>query len=680
MATEDLGSIATQGEAVQNPNDIDVLGGLARGAEAVIGMVKDGVINKEVEKLNEITDAAVDNEVLASTPDVLTVDPDASDADVLTNRITQLRAGIAQRSGSSKLRLQMELRAELEKSGQKFPGLRAELGTELGRFESTDPAFLLIGALDAAGTAASQDAQDELDLIRDTAYSSVSSGGLGMIPNAKAPFGSPAFSQEYAFQAALVSARNQNLVFTNAMSSQDNVDSRTSAANWDSYIEGGAAGVYAEIGEAREEWSRVALAMQDSTVPGALQTIALWEQGGQQATMDEIADAEANMQIKFGNLFPVNQVGTPDYEKAKTKLDLQMAAFGILKEGVANSDANLIRTYETFEAMKSYQWELDNPVVSDQIRVIKEITPILDAIDDTFSARGDLVRNRIGEFLDTSLPGLLSRTIGMTNLDALSPDATAQDVRDHFQSGRAGNPSRYGNGQTSPRGTQGNASADASLRFSPEFLGQHEIMTPTVASSVIGAAVVNAMDILETGAAPVDAARAMYAEWGQDGVTEVLAKAMLDRPAVVQAAGDELEKVARVAENQRRNEYRALKGRQARPGIFAETLLNFTVDEKTGDVLFMVDDDAINHLGLVTELQNKDVALPEFSTSPNPKTEQIIAREAAKAVARELTLLVSTDLKAARNIEAAQNGGVAGTFTDIWNNGGFKGSFGEIEE
>ena len=166
--TRDLGVIETEAiTSSRDPASIDVLGGL-KGIGDDISEAATGIAVKNLsDDFDEAADEALEK-ANAPVEDIVLEGPETTgdaDADALLTNIRTLQAGIAQASGSTQQRLQLELRKQAEDLGNRFPGMRTAIRSELSRFVTMDPEVAALAAIDVANAAYSKEAAADLAKI-----------------------------------------------------------------------------------------------------------------------------------------------------------------------------------------------------------------------------------------------------------------------------------------------------------------------------------------------------------------------------------------------------------------------------------------------------------------------------------------------------------------------------------
>lgn len=678
----DLGSVQAEGDVrVPSPDNIDILGPLVRAGEDAVEQIKEGRLEKLDQDFDTLADDAV-TDAMQQRNDIVIEGPESTgneQADALLGNIRTLQAGVDQATGSSRARLEMQLRKKAEELSKQFPSQRAAIATELARFERVDPEFQALHALDVRNAAFSKQQGIELGEIRDNAYGSIDSGGLGMDAGLM-KFGTKEFAVEYTYRSNLQQKRNENQLVNETLQSNEDMSSRDRAASFQTWATGEGNVVEGMISSARASTDVVAAALRDITAPGASETLAAWNNGGKQATVQELQSAVFAIEDEFAK-FPVNMQHTDSFKGAENLKKSQVSALNALIAGVTNDDPTVMQAYQAYETQMRIGFVRENPDFSRTARIMTDIAPVLDLVDADFGAQGDLLRNEIAGFLNQGLGPVLGRTFGFTQLDDLPPNASQAELQAHLRGIRTNNPNIYGNGQSDVRGTQTMAVTDSALRMDPSYLrmATENAVTPDIATKQMGTAASQTDQLILSGTVPPDAMQFHLEGWANEGIVDMARIARGSaQPGTGQLAADKMEELASDYEPVRRNRYEQLKFNVVTPGVTTQNVV-FADQGKLdkGEVVFRVDEDRVRAL----------INTPEFTQRTTGRfipgvTEGDIQKALAEArlQAAELTRQVTLDLRWKAHVEAVQNGLDKPDYTAQWESGRFDQHFGALED
>jgi len=676
--TRDLGVIDTQAtERSRDPGSVDVLGGLKGIGDDVAEVITD----VSIKSMSDDFDDAADEALAKATEPVEEIVLDGpettgdAEADALLTNIRTLQSGIDQATGSTQQRLQLELRKRADELGQKFPGMRSAIASELKRFVSMDPEVAALHALDVANTASSKEAAAGLAQIKSQAYDSISAGGFGMVPGIHR-FGSKEFALEYAHKTGLVEQRNINQLTSQTMQSQSDLNAEDSAANFQSYVIGQSNVVQGMVASARESTDVIAVALQDPTAPGAAASIAAWNDGGRDVTIQGLQSAVFAIEQQF-SLIPLSQSNSPRYQGAKALKDQQVGALNTLIEGVTQDNPTIIEAYAAYETMQTIAFEQKNPQFAAEARILKDLAPIIDLISDDFGAQGEILKNDIAGYLNQSLPAVLGRSLGFTRNGQLPANASPEQLANHYREIRTQNPSIYGNGQVDARGVQTNAVTDLELKFRPEYLRMavEDAISPDFAATQMGAIGSQTEQLRLSGEVPVDAAQSVLDNWAQPGIMDMAntANKSTQNQASLYAA-TEASNVAFANDADRRANYETLKYGDIGHGLVLWDVVEPDGSNASdGEIVFRVDEDKIKSL-----IGGSAVRGAQARVSGQRNRDVANATNKARAQAAALSKRATTDLKSRAHIFSILNGEEKANYVRTWDQSQFDSHFGAL--
>ena len=413
----------------------------------------------------------------------------------------------------------------MEDLRRKWPALSTQLSAELRRFEANDPEFQALGVLDAQNTSFNKMAAKELQDIKDFAYKSVDSGGLGLIPG-RHNFGTREFAEAYSHKARMLDIQNENTSYLLALQSQDNVGARDNARAFESWISGESAGIKLEISDALAQSREAAIAAANPTAPQAAEKLLLWNTpgGGKDQALADIDAAMLSVTNMFENQFPINQRNTEAFSAAKARFDAQMGALSAYRTGVDTNDVTLMQSYEAWDTYQNIKFERAEPQIVQQGRALERVIPLLEAMKGDFGSKDKLIRNEVAKYVDDTLSGYLGRSGGFAQIDGLRPGANRREILNHTRSVRQQNPNRYGSAQISTEGVQTGANLDLRLGTDPGLLELakkgNTAMSPTVAAEQYLARASYLDDLMLSGEIPRDVLRDTVVAMGSDGLIE----------------------------------------------------------------------------------------------------------------------------------------------------------------
>jgi len=656
MATEELGPIETsRAPDVPNPSQIDVLGGVMEAAGAVGEFAKNKIIRGAEGEMNEATDAALrEAEKEVEEPVVeLTADPVANE---LLGRISRLEAQRDAATGSTRLRVQQEIRKIRADVSRKFPGLADELAGSVSAHESLDPEFAMLAGIDARNAQIVDTAQEELDEIKDFAYKRADQGGLGMTPGLH-DFGSKPFALYFSRMGQIVEDSNMKQVLLDNAKISTDLNVRQKAEVYQDWITGAAAPFRQSIQTAVESTFSVARASINPTNPGASAALLEWENGGRQAALGEIQAARVGLVDEFNSTFGPNDRTSSEFAGIQKQFDDEVAALDALAKAIVDENWSVVKAYEAYDAMKRIEIEADNPQAVQVGRYFRIMDKVFEHTDDSFAGEGKLLRNDWSNYALLALGNpqkFFGFEAGMgSGVRTDSPEAVKRAIQERL----AANPDPLGTGQRGRGARQTEAytvlslSTDQALDMPVEVSPERATWATNTRSGML-------YMMMDGDPASVDpvAARQSLNVIGEE---KVVKQAELATPAERVALGRAARDLAVGQQDNRINTYERLKGQELAPGygIAVSDVIKLDVDSiKTGKPKFVVDTKALDQLATVRTRGNQPLDRDAATLQ--------LARNKAMQTASDLNRFVGEDLRALYNIE--QLLGTEKTYEQVW--------------
>ncbi len=666
MATEDLGSIRTEGAAaVPSPDSVDVLGPLLEAGQRAVKNVKDGIVDEATGEFKEAVGAAVAEPSVPRDVEVVELDTSLDPAaDDLINRIKLYQTQRDQSAGSSRLNAQLKIRQASEELRLRFPRMADELAGEVRRFESQDPEFLALSGIDAQNEAFSKQAAAQLDAIKEKAYGSVDSDGLGM-DSVVHKFGTKEFAMAYISRVALQGRTEQNKLYLNAVRSTDEVDARGLAQSWSMMQRGQASGVRAMVRTGETQRRAVAKAFQDPTAVGAAEAIALWGApgGGRDKAIQDTNKAIVALEEAFIDHFPITMRNTEDFKAAESSKNAQVAALNVLLTGISSDAPTQMQAYEGYETFQAIEFERNNRMLVQQGREVARILPVLDLmVKSNFGARGKVIANTITGYLDLSLQGFLGRFAGIAQLDTLPAEATEAQLRSQAQALRAYNPDLYATGINTPEAWQTGAITDLKLAGDPQLLQAVKEAGPSgIAPDIASEQWIGRSSSLEYAASQGELnsqdARTALADFTVDGVVEQATASRLPggQPNASTFALDTAERLFSTKVREANDRYfDAQLGTDLANGIkFEEVKLVDIEDLEDGTVRITVDEHLLEKLVRLAST-NRPIS-GTFTQTTSADNEVRRARTKARKIATDVAERLNEMLRTSGTLEALQS-------------------------
>jgi len=306
------------------------------------------------------------------------------------------------------------------------------------------------------------------------------------------------------------------------------------------------------------------------------------------------------------------------------------------------------------------------------------VAPILENVD-TFDGTEFNLKNDLGQLIAPSLQQLLGRQRGLSGNGQMIPGLSVPELTSSLDQIRLSNPNKelFGHGLASTRAAQTAAfqGAQQEAQYRRALIASGTTVTPVLAENDILADRQYTEYLRERGAVAPDAYAAHINNFADPTLVDVIKIARKGRnPNASVVWGDSAEAFFDKAAGpggalNRITEYTSLRDKTLTVGLPARDVLvmdTSKIDE--GTVLFRVDEDRVQRL-----FPGQDV--------PFGSVEQARVLGEAKEVARQLSAIVSRDLKAKAHIEFAQNGLPEVDYEGQWETGAqsFLNIFGTLE-
>lgn len=673
-------SVAGQQAEITDPNSVghrETLANIASVGESIADSAKSNALEGLRQENSQDTDTILAASGPKTPQDELGVVVPSSQDQFLLDKISKLKAGIAQNNGSAKALLELELRKNASKLGDRFPGLRDEIAQTNANFVRTDPEYAALDLADASSkTFQAQQAKD-LQRIKDTAYDK-----LGMIPG-RTDFGSPEFVREYNYLANLRQATNDNSTVNDAMDAEETRTARGFLDGIQNAVMGATSDTSELVFELGNIVRDVSAAARDVTAPGASATLNAYENGGRDAALGLVQNSIFTLESKM-NDFPLTMAHTTSYANARALIDQQVGALTKLSTALVDQDFNLVDAWETFNVSRSIQFQVDNPVLGNLGAQMEEHAVLYEAISKDFGAQGDILMNSISGLVRQSMPHLFGVTYGMSGISHLRPGASEQEILNTQRAIRTQNPYPYGNGQNTPEGVQTNATVHQQQMLSPAVLTRAATnggkgISPDVATNILGATASWTEHMLISGALAPDAARPHLQVLANPDFKHVADLARAGKvPKVTVAAGNMYRSMLfdKEVEAARLGEYAALRNTVIN-GVSASQLIVIDPAELAkGKVVFRADPARIDKL-VPESKQGTTFGAIGLGGDLRPKANGL---QQAQQVAADLTSRVNDDLMIQANINYLLVETPEVDFENAWVSSGLQETFGVVPE
>ncbi len=666
--------VASTNAQIASPESVgqgDLLANIANLGDVVEDTAVLGATEGLRNKMSLATDAAV-----AATTDPaqeeLGVVMAREDDQRLLDRIKRLQAGAATAGGSAKARLELELRTLTSELGNKYPGLRAEASAGALDFRRTDPEYAALALQDAASTTFQKAQADELAFIKDRAYGSVAGGtGLGMSVGDYV-FGSPEFVEQFNYLDSLQANRNANNIMNESLNAQENMDARSIASTVSAQIKGQKSTVSMEIRESRAIIREVANAALDPTQPGATEMLVAWENGGKDEVLANIGNLMFTIEDYMGE-FPTEQRDTTAFANVLSEKNEVMGALTMLQTAIVTEDFNLVKSWETYEAIREVEFQTEHPGLADVGRIMKNNKELMDILQDDFAQQGKIFINELSNSTRQGLTDVLSQIGAVAYTHKLPPNATEDEINEHTRAVRLQNPNIYGNGHVNSKGVQVNSTTLVQKAFDPSFLNMvsETGVSPQIAMERFVATGSATEAFLMSGKQPADAYEDHTDFLADPGILIAAAESnKSDQPNAVLTASNHYFSML-VKDMTRRNaSYKAGNDLDIGNGVpLSSVYLVDETDIENGNIRIIVDPEKVA------------IAVPKDTTKtftgalglggdlrPQKRAESI-----GRAEASRLSAALSKDLKKFANLTALRDGSLVADYEKAW----FEGDFDE---
>lgn len=610
--------------------------------EEIAGMINTSRVNKFNEELDKAKTDVFATEGTDKEGRIAPVTGDP-DADSLLENIYALEDGINQSSGSRRSALGLELRQVYDKFSNKYPKLRGTLASELTRFERMDPeiaALDLLSSTDAAGAAL--EAKD-LDRIKDEAYNT-----LGMSPGVE-KFGSIEFAREFARRNRNVQTKNVNDQILQAQESTQDLDINSYLKTYQDGMSGEASDTTETYNEFREDLATVQLALQDPTQPGATETITLFNNGRKQQLMAKIEADIFESQRRF-KAIPIKYADNAKYASARQVMESHVAQLSGLLDGLERNNPTLIQAYETYATAQNIAFEAENRDLVGMARQVSVFKDVMELGSQTFDGTGAIVQHELGQIAVAAMSTLIGQDISLaTGLPGTA--RTPQELRLSYSAQSQGVQDITGQGAQSQAERQQFLIEEQVVKNQPEYLrlAGEGVLAPERAASFMTAQGVRLVGINQSGPLDWTAQKTTLEAWADPAILDLAKISNEVNPAIAQVAAEELANIAVDYDVTRVNNYIDQLNTKAYGQLLGEKILasqfikpNFS-DIENGNVSFSYDKDLVNK-AIVEDYPGQGVHVFK------------IAHNKMDVAVRELSAMVSKDLKWLAHVEALHNG------------------------
>ena len=662
--TPDVGSIKRESNTGAAPQ-IDVFGEVKSVAQNVTKMGEEIVVGNTNKKVDEKLDEIVAEDAAKAAEPLDEPIFDDSAEGVVMAEAHRLATAAGQLGGSQRDRIELALRKLIADAADKHPQLKARLRAELGFFMENDPEFNAVLQTDARDAEARARAGKDLDRMQDYAYQK-----LGMSPS-EHRFGDEYFAKEYVKREKHHQGKITNDQQLDYMESQQNLAFDDYAVSYRKSMEGSASGMQDAYDHMAEGLKIIQTAMRDPSSARNQQIMSDWEFGGRAEAMRGIAQARFELAENF-DVFPSDYYDNEKYKSLMAAHKEQLAAYDTLIGALADNDPGGVEQWAAYNVYKLMEFESDYPKLANQLRLLNEAAPGLEAASAAFDGMGDIIMHRVAKGLGTSLGDLFGRDMGFAQFDGIPPGATVEQLTAHYGAVMGQNPDPYNTGMTTPEDLQASAVADSKLKHTVEYLdlALDEAMGPDLVAAMWQAEGVRANQYLTTGQFATDGARDMILVYADPKNLEVAQKANTSQqPHAVEATMVQISALSNKYNDARIKDLEAdLAQSVGRGGLtLGKSILSIDGEllEKEGKVRFEVDRQAVM------------AATPAAAKVYVGQKEQNY--RAAVQKANELAIKVSQQLQAYANIMAMWDQSFEPDYLATWNSG-FANTIGEISD
>jgi len=534
MATKDLGTIeqerapSTQRGAHDVGRTLTELGGIAGQ------MVQDHVTGGATEDLNTVVDQAIaaDRAVTAQPLDEEAIPFEKDSPEwVVLDEVRRLRTSAEGAGSNLRGRIELEMRTVISDASDKHPGMKNLLRSEFGRFVATDPELAAMALRDERADAAIAIAQADTAALKDYAYDD-----LGLSRTAHR-YGTKEFAIEYVKREEHHQARIVNEQLLASQESEQDLSIDTHLVTFNAKLQGKASDIREAYNTMHEGLKNVQKAMRDPTAGGSLELKNMWENGGRDQALREVAMLRYEMASVL-NTMPVRYRDNAKFASAKIQYDENMAAVDTLITAIQTNDPSLVEVWNGYTTAKLIQFERENPVIAQQLRILNEMAPGLEAASETFDDTGARLNHFVGKILEGGLSTLIGQDLGMSQIDGLPVGASVEGITSQWSVVRVQNQDLYNTGDTTPEGIQAATAQSSLLTSKPEYLdlALDEAVAPVAAAAMFSAEGMRANIYLTTGTFRSDGAKEMLQVWKDPANFDLAKKSnRSDQPNMVEA-------------------------------------------------------------------------------------------------------------------------------------------------
>jgi hypothetical protein len=319
-----------------------------------------------------------------------------------------------------------------------------------------DPEFQELAAIDARNDAFEAQTQEQLDEIREFAYKSVSSGGLGLIPG-RNKFGSVPFAKKWARAALDVEDANVKQIALDHSRISSDLSVRDKAEVFSNWLDGSSGHLRVELNEARAAAIEVAVASANLTGEGNAAIVANWEVPGgtRDQVLQDVAAERGNLIIEFGKQFNAQERTSSEFAGVQAQFEQELAAMDNLIAGIQNNDWNLVKAYNAYDTFKTIEVEQAAPEAFQLGRFFDNMDKVFEHGGDNFGNMDALLKNEISEWSIDALQDGFWGIMHSLGTDIGTEDPAAWDAELRRRVARNPDPAQTGNNSVTSRRTQG---------------------------------------------------------------------------------------------------------------------------------------------------------------------------------------------------------------------------------
>jgi len=625
--------------SVAQPGDVTAAG--FNDAFDLMKSVSGGIAAESLDAKNRASTAAASGSDGAVEVQQIRVadtgDPVADDA---LNTIWALEDGVQQNTGSHRAALNLELAQNLEQTTNNFPWLKPRLTQQLSRFKQNDPDIMLLDMFEKDQAQANKMNIDEIDRIKDYAENKLGMSPLG--------FGTSKWGREFSRRNTDVQLKVTNDQILAAQESNQDLDISSYLSTYKDSQTGRASSTTATFNQYREGLATFHLAMQDVTVPGAKETVSLWNNGKKQLLANEVRQNIFDDQTAFLNI-PSRFWDQDKYIKAKAAHETHVGMLQDLITGIETDTPSLTQGYELYATAQAIGFEQENREVVEMARNAKAYVSMIEFGLQTFDGRGRETQHGLGVIANRLVTAMLGEDIAMSSgIPKTARDPVA--LRAEYSSMIQGTTDILGRGATSREERQKAYIEDVIQKNTSEYLalaGDDEL-SPERADIQITARGMEVVAINQSGPLDVSGQQILLESFANPNILKMTSLIDERNPAATQVLADDLMIIQENYEVDRVNRYiDNLNSTPMNFGPFAVLQNKFLTanfsDIENGNVSFTVDEKAAWQHVRETE--------PSIGW-----TDIKVMNERMVINARDLGLKVSKDLKWLAHVEAMHNG------------------------